>query len=147
MTELFDEKIIQINQDFQKRIQYLTKEKSEETSRVEQKKQLYNHFKQNLSENQVKRLLNGKLCVLCHYNTLLKHYTQKHVINNQIYCDEHGELMIHHRPIHPENTKDCEKCAILDCPYRNPDHNQDPFPRRGGGYSETGCPDCLEAFY
>lgn len=140
---IFEQKIQNIVNDYDKYQRHLEEEKRINIARVEEKRNLYNKFQNHLDEHSLKKLLDGKLCILCHRNTQLKHYTKQHVIQNNIYCDEHGDLMLEHRPVHPESTNACEKCAILDCPFRNPDHNNPPSNDR----DETGCPDCYEAYY
>jgi len=135
---LFDQKIKEIQQRFLKDAESRNKQKIDEIQQIENKRKLYELFKQHFSKDQVTSLLvfGGGFCVLCHRNCRINDYSQKIIIDDSIYCDTHGQLLMNHKPIHDEFVEKCEDCAVLHCPFRNPDHAE-----------PEECPDCKEAFF
>lgn len=120
--DLFEKKRKQIEKDFQQQHEDLYHSERRQLATLQDIKILFQRFRHQLSEWRIKSLLEGDACLLCHKYTQLKDFTKGHCINSSLYCDQHGDLMLSHRPIHKDSVVGCKECAILDCWFRNPNH-------------------------
>jgi hypothetical protein len=147
--DLFEQKIHTIKLEHEQEIKRMTDQhehgKERQIKLMERRKKFYDLFRSYMSQDQIKQLINhGKLCVRCHSLGQSKEedFSQKMIIEGQIYCDVHGDLQKNHRPIHNEESGEmnCESCAILDCPFKSPDHYRN---QRDG----EGCPECYDMYF
>lgn len=135
--EFFDKKLEQIQKDYKNHLIIMKSYIDKAIAQLEERKALYKLFQHQLSERSIKQIVEGHGCVLCFRNIKLCDYAKGYIINNELYCDEHGDLMLHHRPLHKQAVSGCDKCAILDCLFRHSNHNVD--------LGDDGCDDCREA--
>jgi len=135
--KLFDDLLQKSREYIRIEVSVLQERQAEEHKRLVDKKQLALKFQ--LSPERCMALINhNRLCCLCEENARLEKYQKGHVINGNIYCDGHGDLMLNHRPSHPETVANCYSCAALECPFLSEDHDiNDP----------EKCPECREAFF
>jgi hypothetical protein len=132
--DLFQKKRKQIEEDYKKRRAILEWSKCYQFAKLEDIKTLYQRFHHRMSQWRIERLLDGEGCLLCHENTRLQDFSKGHIIEDRLYCDQHGDLLLEHRPIHKQGVVGCKDCAILECSFRNPEHNIE--------LGDHGCEEC-----
>ena len=113
---------------------------AEQKAIYEKRQRIIKYFGDGVSEAIKQRCLDkGKLCILCH--GLRGTYEHAIIVENQPYCDAHGNLMLKtHREMHPESEVWCVDCAVLDCPFGCEDH----YERTGDA---EGCRECSDAYF
>jgi len=116
----------ELKEKHQKELQEVQKRQRAEIQALKDRLTLAQQFHEQLIANQwrLKRLMkHGNLCYICHRNDTPANYTQKYILDGNIYCDAHGKIKSEHSTTHPEKVKDCQDCALLDCPYLCDSHN------------------------